>query len=50
MKSLKLIFCECCGEMKPWSTIYKGMQSKGNLMAVCPGCKEYLERKDKEAK
>lgn len=44
-----LILCECCGKYKHWSTIYRGLQSRGNLMAVCPACKEYLERKDKEA-
>lgn len=50
MNRPKLIFCECCGEKKPWSTIYRGLQSRGRLMAVCPVCKEYLERKDREAK
>ena len=48
MEKLKPIFCECCGEKKPWSTIYHGLQSRGKLMAVCPACKEYLERKDME--
>jgi len=28
----------------------RGLQSRGNLMAVCPACKEYLEQLDKEAK
>ena len=50
MKRPELIFCECCFERKPWSTIYRGLQSRGNVMAVCPSCKEYLERKDREAK
>lgn len=46
---MKLIFCECCGKMKPWSTIYRGLQSRGNLMAVCPACKEYLKQLDNDA-
>ena len=50
MESPELIFCECCGKMKPWSTLYHGLQSRGYLIAVCPACKEYLERKDKDAK
>ena len=50
MEKPKPIFCECCGEKKPWSTIYHGLQSRGKLMAVCPACKEYLERKDREAR
>jgi hypothetical protein len=45
-----LVFCECCGKYRPWSTIYRGPQSRGELMAVCPECKEYLEHEDKEAK
>lgn len=49
-KERVLVLCEYCGEYKPWSTIYRGLQSRGNIMAVCPACKEYLERKDKEAK
>ena len=49
-KERVLVLCECCGEYKHWSTLYRGWQSRGNLMAVCPACKEYLERKDKEAK
>lgn len=49
MERPKLIFCECCKEMKPWSTFYRGLQSRGELTAVCPACKEYLERKDKKA-
>ena len=48
-KERVLVFCECCGEIKTWSTIYYGLQSRGNFMAVCPACKEYLRRKDKEA-
>ena len=43
----KLIFCECCKEMKPWSTIYHGLQSRGELWAVCPACKKYLDQKDR---
>jgi hypothetical protein len=50
MNRPELIFCECCGERKPWSTIYRGLLSRGKLMAVCPACKEYLERKEKEVK
>lgn len=50
MKTPKLIFCECCGEMKPWSTVYRGLQSRGEMMAVCPACKEHLEQLDKEDK
>lgn len=49
IKSPKPIFCECCKEMKPWSTLYRGLQSRGELMAVCPACKEHLEQLDKEA-
>ena len=46
---MKLILCEHCGNLKPWSTIYYGLQSRGNLMAVCPACKKYLEQLDKDA-
>ena len=45
MKSPKLIFCECCGEMKPWSTIYHGLQSRGKLMAVFQVVKNILNVK-----
>lgn len=48
MNRPKLIFCESCKESKPWSTIYAGLQSRGVLMAVCPSCAKYLDRKDKE--
>lgn len=49
LKSSKLIFCECCKEMKPWSTLYRGLQSRGELTAVCPACKGLLEQLDREA-
>lgn len=42
MKDLnKLIFCEWCLKMKPWSVLH---QYRGELLAVCPECKEYLIR------
>lgn len=50
MRPNKLILCELCGKKKYWSTIYRGLFSRGEIMAVCPECKDYLKRKEKETK
>lgn len=47
MKAPKPVFCEWCGKMKPWSTIYRGLASRGKPIAVCPECKKFLEENDK---